>query len=377
MNHIATLGVELYAQFRDRPTNLCLSPFSIWLALGLLQPGARGRTREELDGLLGADATSEARTLRETLAERAQGCVVWDEQDAANYGFNLRVANNVWVQTGYPLQRDYCAALERSFGVVPASLDFGADPGTAASEINQWVSAQTEARIEQIISRRVLGPLTRLVLANAVYFKAAWCDEFHEHGTRVRPFYLSSGEQVEAWSMSSIRDADYADVDGVQLISLPYVRRELELAVILPPRGHFEPFDRGLTAQTVQVLLDRKRQRNLDIALPRFTFETSMELTAQLGALGVVQALSPSADLGGISTEPGVNLSQVLHKTFLDVNEKGTEAAAVTAIVMAGCAPGEPPKPIPFHVDSPFYMLIRDVPTNTWLFFARVLDPRD
>lgn len=378
MTAIADLGLGLYAGLRGEPGNLCLSPYSIWSALVLLQPGARERTKDELDSVLGGTALERAQDLRAVFEERAEfEPPPWMQGKDADdlFGFSLQVANQVWVANGYHVHAAYAGALGEAFGIEPLVLDFAGDPDGSAESINRWASDATRGKIPKIVSAGGLSDLTRLLLANAVYFKAAWASEFYEGATQQRPFHLRNGEQVPVPTMQARRHLSAAQHDGIRAFTLPYLRPELVMEVIVPPREHFESIDASLTRAQIQQVLARSKPAYLDIRLPKFQFRSEFALARLLPRLGMKSAINPdAADFSGVSAEAGLHVGEVLHKTFIDVNEKGTEAAAVTLVALAAAA--IMPEPEQIFVDSPFYILIRDVPTNTWLFFARIEDPR-
>ncbi len=369
-----SIGVELttslYRAVRGEPGNLCISPYSVWSALALVYPGARGTTRSELDALLGPDVLSHSAEVRGELAERAKP-PEWARNRGA--GFVLDVGNQVWVQSGYRVEPTYATELAQAFGVDPRVVDFQGSPAEAAAAINRWVSDATGGKIPTLVSARTLSPLTRLLLANSVYFKAAWHSRFSEHFTTNRPFYPLTGDPVDVPTMARIANMTYADIDGVRAVWMPYVRFELAMAVIVPPRGHFDRVDAALGPDLLARLYDARESQHIDLRLPKFSFETTLDLRAHLPALGLSTG---ATDLSGISQEPGLELSSLIHRTVLEVDERGTEAAAVTAAMVAGAAiRTKPPQPIELHVDSPFYVAVVDLPSNTWLFFARVVAP--
>lgn len=339
----------------------------------MLHPGARGTTREQLSTRLGIENLDPVVALTREIATRAQSTA---SKRQGGYGFHLEVANKLWVQTGYRISVDYAQALASAFGVDPAPVDFSGSPAAACDAINRWVSDQTHERITKIVSPSSLSADLRAVLANAIYFKAGWANVFKESDTLVGPFHLLDGSVAQTPIMR--RTGSYAhSADGdLRAIELPYVQPDVSMVVILPKAGTFEAADRALTLAQIDRLIGRLEKTLVELELPSFTFKTSLQLVEMLRALGMDSVFSPSADLSAISDDPGFSVGEVLHETFIAVNERGTEATAVTAMMMLIAGRFTMPEPVPFHIDRPFHVLIRDIPTGTPLFFGRVVDPR-
>lgn len=371
MQALRGLALDLYQRCRSTG-NLVVSPYSIWLALAMLLPGARGKTRDQLASRLGVEELEPVVALMRELATRVE------PQDARceGFGFHLDVANKLWVQTGHRISTEYARTLGAAFGVDPAPVDFSGAPAKACEAINRWVSDQTHERITQIVSPGNLTGGLRAVLANAIYFKAAWANEFRKSDTLFGPFYLLDGSVASTPIMR--RTGTYAhSADGdLRAIELPYGQPDLSMVVILPKAGTFETVDRMLTLEQIDRLLGKLERTCVELELPSFKFRTSLQLVETLSALGMDAVFSPAADLSAISEDPGFAVDDVRHETFIDVNERGTEAAAATAMMLMVSGPGDRPVPIPFHIDRPFHVLVRDIPTGTPLFFGRVLDPR-
>ena len=372
-----TLAVDLYRQLASTPGNLLVSPHSVWMALAMLLPGARGRTHQQLAlGLGVADIAAVAEVTRE-LAKRSEP-TQWQRdavargwtKDDGGFGFHLQSANKLWIQRGYPIHTAYAQALATGFGVDPQAVDFQGAPDAACAAINRWVSDQTHGLIPTIVDAPALIANVRALLANAVYFKAAWADEFHERATAPKPFRLLDGTTAHVPTMRRTAALAHGEDADAVAVAVPYINPDVAMIAIVPRDfDRFEP-----TAARLAGILAGLTPKQVDLELPRFKFENSLSIAAALRAVGFDDVLSPRADLSGISSEEGFHIGEVLHKTFIKVDEKGTEAAAVTAMMFAGAGP--PPKPVVVKVDRPFYVIIRDAPTNTIFFFGRVVDPR-
>jgi serpin B len=375
-------STDLYHHLSKPPGNLFFSPYSIGAALALVHAGADGAVRRELEDLLGdADPVRSYGTLGRELARRSEPSprdrqhLQWmKDVPAEAFGCHLSVANAMWRQKGYAVRPEFVEVLRSRFGAEVGEADFTGQPAEAVRAVNEWAGRATRDKIRQILQEKQLDPETRVILANAIYFKARWGTEFSEGATRPAPFRLLNGRTVQVPTMHSLGPRSTAREGNLQALTLPYTGEALAMMVILPDPGKFDQVERELDGTRLERLAGAMRSDSTEVALPRFRVESSFMLGAPLRDLGLKTAFSSRADFSRISPEPGFALGEVLHKTFVDVNEKGTEAAAVTVPMMAGSAP--PQKKVEFRADRPFLFVIRDLPTSTLLFMGRVADPR-
>jgi serpin B len=276
--------------------------------------------------------------------------------------------------------------LKQNFGGAFEPLDFIANPAAAAQHINKWVADQTHDRIRDLIPGGALDKTTRLVLANALYLKAPWANEFSENATQPEPFHVRGGTPVDVPIMRKTdRHFGYAKREGCTAVSLPYVGSDLQFVILLPNDVN------GLHALESKLSGDmlagcaRLQTRDVDLHLPKFKLEPpTMALAEKFEALGMKTAFDQpkgSANFDKIAPRTPrdyLYISQIFHKTFIAVDEKGTEAAAATAVaMMAGSAlRSPPPPPVEVKVDRPFLYAIQHVPSGVCLFLGRVTDPR-
>ncbi|MCK5434684.1 MAG: serpin family protein, partial [Dehalococcoidales bacterium] len=239
--------------------------------------------------------------------------------------------------------------------------------------INNWVSDQTEGRIEDLIPQGVIDALTRLVLTNAIYFNAAWEYPFDGDMTEDGPFYLLDGGEVIVPMMSQTESFGYAEGDEYQAVELPYDGGELSMVILLPQTGHFDAFEGSLDAQQVDAIMGRLEYSQVSLTMPKFEFESGFGLKETLAAMGMPVAFSRDADFSGMTGNRDLFIADVIHKAFVSVDEAGTEAAAATAVVMELTA--VPEVPVEVTADRPFIFLIRDIETGTILFVGRIVDP--
>jgi serpin B len=352
------LAVDLYNKLSiGNDGNLFFSPYSISSALAMTYGGARGETADQMDQVLhfsGQDATHSAFSyLRKTLNNIQQEGHI-----------QLSLANALWPQWDYAFLPDYLALTKKYYGSEIHPVDYKTDAEGARHKINGWVEAQTNDRIQDLIAEGVLSPLTRLVLANAIYFKGDWACQFKPDATRPAPFMLSNETTIDVPMMSQTGDFRLARTDTLQALELPYEGQELSMRILLPNRGEnlSLPLPEDLEFREMEVM----------VQLPRFKLEAEFYLGSTLAALGMPLAFSSQADFSGMDDARNLFIDEVIHKAFIEVNEEGTEAAAATAVGMRTTS--MPPQ---FVADRPFIFLIRENLTGTILFVGRVTNPLD
>ena len=384
-------GLDLH---RGLPSegNTFISPLSIGAALSALLPGARGQTAAELVRVLRLQGTAEdtARSmaeLRRILEPRRTEDETWNDETggfetAVRETFRLSLATGLFVEEAYPLHTAFCDALTEAFGAEFLSVTF-ANPEETADRVNTWVAEKTEDRITDLVSPNSLLPDMRLILANAVYFKARWANQFEEEWTRPKPFHLLPGAgtgSVEVPMMTRQGTVLYSKSESsdVEALRIDY-KESLSMLVVLPATGRFAEVEAALSADFLARIQAGAEWTLVDLELPRFEMRFETSLGDVLRELGLQTAFDvASADFSGITPHPdGLFLSEAIHQAWLKVDEHGTEAAAATALmaVGAGMVEEKPPRPIPFVVDRPFYFFIQERLTGAVLFMGRVLDP--
>lgn len=358
-------NVDLYRQLTAAPGNVFLSPASLSTAFGLVHAGARGATAAEL-----------ARVLRyPERAVHAQmgGLLKRLPLDAPRR--KVSIANALWVQQGFALQGDYLRLTRDHYAAAPRQVDFENAPAAAASAINRWADASTAGRITNVVSD--LPRSTRLILTNAVYFKADWARPFDATRTTRQSFSRSDGGAVETAFMTGNFALKLLDRSGFQAVEIPYRGDELSMMLFLPKaKAGLPELEHKLTGATLGewiAALRAAHPSSVELTLPKIKLEARYALAEQLKAMGMQRAFSHAAEFGGISETAPLMLSDVLHQTFLLVDEQGTEAAAATAaeIVVVGA----PLIEHRFRADHPFFFLIRDNRTGAVLFLGRITDP--
>jgi len=374
---------DLYRELKDSEGNFFFSPYSISTALAMTYAGARGETEQQMADTLYFTLPQERlhaafSVLENSIKERGraittvlspEGETIQEEVD----GFRLNIANALWGQKDYSFLQDFLDLLQAYYGSGLNTLDFINQPEESRLAINQWASDQTEGRIKDIIPPGVIDALTRLVLANAIYFNAHWQHQFSESATHDGVFHLLDDSSVTVPMMHQEEQFDYAEGDNYQAIRLPYLGNEFAMTVLLPVEGQFEDFDNSLDAQILKDITSKFESQRVALTLPRFQFESSFQLNQALSDMGMPNAFSGGADFSGMTGNTDLFIGSVLHKSFVAVDEEGTEAAAVTAVIMVLSAP--PPATFNFTADRPFIFLIQDIETESILFMGRVLNP--
>ncbi len=364
-------AVALYGQLRNGSGNLFFSPESISTALAMAYAGARGETASHM-----------AKTLHFTLPPEqlhpAMGALL-KELNGTHDAYQLSVANALWAQHGYNFLDDYLNLLKNDYGAGLNQVDFKGATEAARQTINQWVEEKTQDKIKDLLQPGSLRPDTRLVLTNAIYFKGDWETQFDKAQTKNEDFHLSQGQTVTAPLMHREGGFNYFDGGTFQALAIPYKSKELSMIVFLPKDpGGLGELEQSLTAGNMQQWLRRLAPvSKVIVTLPKFKMTREFELGATLGAMGMPQAFSSSANFSGMTGHRDFAISAVIHKAYVDVNEEGTEAAAATAVTMRAMAmrPAGQPPPV-FRADHPFVFVIRDNGSESILFMGRVMDPR-
>jgi len=367
-------AMDLYQQLREEPGNLFYSPYSISLALAMTYAGARGQTEAEMAEVMRYPLSQEAlhpafNALDQVLASRKI-----DPQAGMGRGFQLNIANALWGQKDYAFRQEYLDTLAMNYGAGLRLVDYIHNTEGARLKINDWVSEQTEEKIQNLIPQGALNAETRLVLANAIYFNAAWARTFNEGMTSDQPFTLLDGSEIAVPLMHQTENFRYASGAGWQAVQLPYEGHQMSMVVLLPESETFADFEAGLDAQQLNAVLEKMSSVKVDLYLPKFTTESAFALSKTLREMGMSDAFSMSANFSGMTGTDDLFISEVLHKAFVDVDEEGTEAAAATAVIMEAKGMAVMEEPVVMRADHPFIFLIRDK-TGTILFMGRVLNP--
>jgi serpin B len=370
----SAFAFNLYQLLKKQDGNLFYSPYSISEALAMTYAGARSETEQQMASsmqylldqkLLHAGFNA----LDLELAKRGQGAKGTDEK-----GFRLNVVNAIWGQQDFKFTSEFLDVLAQNYGAGLRILDFKKSPEPSRQTINQWVSDQTEARIKDLLPKGSIDSLTRLVLTNAIYFNAAWQSQFHKESTSNGDFTLINGSKVNVPLMFQSKSYKYAAGPDYQAVELPYDGRELSMVVLLPASGRFTDFESSLSGAQIAQIVQSLQSNQVDLTLPKFKIESDLDLNDTLKALGMTDAFNAAkADFSGMDGAKDLYITSVVHKSWVTVDEAGTEAAAATGVVV-----GTTSMPLDIKemkIDRPFIFLIRDIQTGAILFVGRVMNP--
>jgi serine protease inhibitor len=365
-------ALKLYAELKERDGNLFLSPYSLRTALAMTFAGARGRTAEQMGEVLALHG--EGQVPHRSIAALVQEL---DQRNGPTGACELNIANSLWGQRGTEFVPEFLELIEDHYGAGLRRADFAGATEEARLEINRWVAAETGQRIEELIEKDDLSPLTELVLANAIHFEASWPNRFDPKNTRERPFFASVREggelvtkEIGVPMMYQLSEFGFRRAEGVQVLELPYSGNQLSMVILLPDsRDGLPGLESRLSPAFLTELLEDLPKQELAIHLPKFEARTHVRLEDTLAAMGMPDAFDgKQADFSGMSTTTKLWIDAVVHESVVSVDEEGTDAAGATAVIMGK-------RGFAFHANHPFIYLIRDVKTGTILFLGRLVDP--
>jgi serpin B len=362
-----TFGFKLFSELlkQEGNQNVFVSPSSIAIALSMAYNGASGETQQQMAKTLELQGMS----LTELNQANATLKALLETPDA---GVQLAIANSLWARQGVPFKPAFIQHNQKFYGAQVTDLDFAAPNATAT--INNWVKENTRGKISQIVDS--LKPDDVMFLINAIYFKGTWAKAFDKTDTVNKPFYRADGSQKRHPMMAQTGSYKYYETNQFQAVSLPYDKKQVSMVLFLPKKSFNLPdFTKTLTAESWQQWMSRFRTQPGSVQVPRFKLEYEVELKKALSALGMPIAFDASkANFDALSTA-STKIDQVKHKTFVDMNEEGTEAAAATSVgIVATSMPMN--EPFRMVVDRPFFCAIRDNRTGTILFMGAIVDPK-
>lgn len=372
-------AIKLYSLLREPEKNLFFSPFSIFTALAMVYAGARGSTANQIETTLHIplDQHKFHMVLKNLLR------ILLSEESYKDT--ELSIAYLMCVKEGYALLEKFLWTIEDSYNAPVWKLDFSLVEDSCI-KINHWVAEQTRGKISNIIDS--INKDMRLILINAIYFKGMWENTFDKNYTKEENFTLVSGKKVKVPMMHQTKKFSYLEDDQFQILEMPYkgnliygTHERISMVIFLPKHfknvSELEPL---LTIEKIEEylsILREKYTKKVKVFIPRFTIKMKYKLTRALSELGITDAFTKNANFSGISKEPVIFISEVIHKAFVEVNERGTEAAAVTTIGVVGASIGPKKEPPLFRADHPFIFLIQDSQTKTILFIGKLMNPQE
>lgn len=381
--NLNSLGIDLYhTQTQNNDNNLIFSPYGVVSAFSAAYAGARDETEAEMAQVLQFLPQSEQhdqyRMVNCYLAGLANDAkLINPGMGEQNIPFQLQLANGLWRQQGFPLSPGFLTTIADKYAANLQEVNFVTNSAQAVAQINQWVDQATAGRIQELVTQNEVTPNTRLVIANAIYFKASWLAPFSLSRTEMQPFILLSSDQIEVPLMHSTMRTSYLQADGYQAALLPYfsphINKGVEMLIVLPSTGQFAEIEKNFDLEMIADIAANAKLYDLSITLPKFELRNSLDLMETLTLMGLQAPFEPGrADFSGITNgENGLFISAAIQQATITVDENGTEAAAATGAVMAESKL----EPAELIVNRPFIYAIREVNSGAILFMGRVMNP--
>lgn len=375
-NDNTAFALLFYNQIRHNEGNIIFSPISLSLALSMTMAGAETTTENAmLEALQLTLPEEEVYPAYNALLLAINQSEQENLENSEDSNFQLNIANSLWAQSGYSYQQAFLDILAKNFGAGVNNVNFIQDPEAAREAINGWVEEETEEKIKDLIPAGAISDLTRLVLANAIYFKGAWRYQFDTSSTYEAPFNLLDGSAIDVNMMKLDSERlQYYQGQNYEAISLPYMSPDFAMTIIVPELTAFNDFETSITPEFMNTLRERMAYEQVELEMPKFDFESTINAKEALKNLGMEEAfVAGMADFSGITEEEELLITDVLHKATITVDEEGTEAAAATAVIVG--LTSMPPEPISLKIDRPFMFFIQHQPTGSILFMGRVTQP--
>jgi serpin B len=354
------------AQTDDAKDNAIFSPFSIWSALAMTSAGAEAETLQQMQKVLALPAENSHQTV-----------AGWSDSLKKVTSVKMKVANRLWGNKSLPFRPTFLKLTQQQYGAELEPLDFPGNPEDSRKQINQWVADNTEGKIKDLLSPGLITQATQLVLTNAVYFNGQWALPFSANSTRKEAFTLATGKVVSPDTMNQVMPASYLENDLLQAVKLRYEGGDMAMIIVLPRKNELLGRPAFLTADGfAKVLAEMREEKRVIVQLPRFEATTKLQLAKNLKAMGMPRAFTDEAQFTLMSESP-LAISEVVHQAWVKVAEKGTEAAAATAVIaMVGSAmPKEEDPPKRFIADHPFLFFVIDDRNGGIVFAGRLMDP--
>jgi serine protease inhibitor len=367
INNNNLFAIELYRQIRSEKENTFFSPYSISAALAMTYTGARGESEKQISKVMhfDPDQTRFHPAFKDLLAYIAS----LQRTDS----MEILTANSMWAQKGYPFMDDYFKRVKDNYGAGLQILDFRTDSENARKTINKWVEDKTKNKIQELLVPGRLSDLTRLVLVNAIYFYGSWDKAFDVKSTKKLDFLLDDGNKVPTDFMFKEDKFKFGENEQCKVVEIPYAGKNLSMMVVLPNSPNtLSGLEKRLDKNSYDLWLNMLSECKIKLYLPKFKSTTEFELSDALKKMGMPHPFSMDADLSGMTGKKDLMIDKVIHKAFVEVNEKGTEAAAATAVVIREKSAMVMPE---FRADRPFIFIIKENRYNNILFMGRINNP--
>jgi len=361
-------GFDLYHKFKGERGNLFFSPYSISTALAMTYEGAKGQTAKEMQTVL--HLPDDKQKIRSGFVN------IYNELNKEGKSYKLTTANALWAQKDYPFINEYFKVVDEYYNGRVTNLDFKTDTENSRVTINNWIEDKTNDKIKDLIPVGMLSPMTRLVLTNAIYFRADWSDQFRAEDTRDGQFKLHSGQNVDVRMMHKTNHYNYGETNNLQILEMDYLGNDLSMLIILPKENNITQIENIFNKEKLDDWKNDMGKEKVRIALPKFKFKTKYFMTDTLKEMGMPTAFKwPGSDFTGMSPTNELYIDEVIHQTFVEVAEYGTEAAAATAVLMKAGAALQQEQPKIFNANHPFIFIIQQKDSGNILFMGRMSDP--
>ncbi|MFO8235756.1 MAG: serpin family protein [Bacteroidales bacterium] len=361
---------SLFDEVNNEDENVFFSPYSISSALAMAYNGSRKETKEEIRVVL--NFLENKQELSVNFKDINEHLHQLEKED-----IQINIANSLWGEKSYEFSSEFLDLNKKYYKAGINKVDFKKNYSEAREQINQWVEDNTQEKIKDLIPKGMLDPMTRLVLVNAIYFKGAWALPFNEKNTREDTFYVYSKCMTKADFMHRSLTAKYYKDNVAEVLEIPYSGKDLSMMILLPLEKYgMEKLERKLDHNLYEKYNNELSRVQVELSLPKFEITADYELSDVLKKMGMASAFSGDADFSGMTGKKELYINNIVHKSFIDVNEEGTEAAAATGVVMSKTS-RPPSEKVKFKADHPFIFFIKDNETNSILFMGRVMNPNE
>lgn len=362
---------NLYGKLKEdkdnKDKNMLFSPYSISTALSIAYAGADGITKSEMDTILCGENN------KITQEQFHYGCSeIIESINKRNHKYTLSVANKLFIQKEFKILPEFKNIIKSNYGAAFDSVDFIDKKRQTSLYINKWIAEKTDNKINNLVLPDSFTPNTKMIIANAIYFKGKWAKQFEKSSTSKQDFHINKDNNIKVDMMNQTNKFNYMENENLQLLELQYQGDRLSMFIILPKdANNLECIENNFTAATLDKYLSKLKNIKVIVDLPKFKIETQYELNKSLRLMGMHTAFIPGANFSKISKTEDLYISQVIHKAFIEVDEEGTKAAAATKITYSKCAENNPK----FNANHPFIFFIKDKLTGVILFAGKINNP--
>ncbi|MGM0496585.1 MAG: serpin family protein [Bacteroidota bacterium] len=358
---------SLYDQINNEDENVFFSPYSISSALAMTYNGARKTTKKEMADVMNFNENEEV--LSKSFSELNNHIT-----NLSSEKIQLDIANSIWGQQDYGFEKRFLELNNKYYGAGVKEVNFKENYKSIRKDINKWVEDKTQEKIKDLIKKNMLDPMTKMVLVNAIYFNGKWQFPFEEEDTYEDKFFIYSECETKVDFMHREVSLKYHEDDLAQIVEIPYSGDSLSMMVVLPKERYgMEQLEDHLDEELYESYQKSMVKKKVKLTLPKFKITAGYELNDPLKNLGMESAFNSNADFSGMTGKKDLYISNVVHESFVEVNEEGTEAAAATGVVMRKTSVN--PEKKEFKADHPFVFFIKDNEKGTILFMGRIMNP--